>query len=71
METDKDRTLSIEFITLPDGTLVTKNYDKNGKPTINQTNKEDEIREFVKSAELLSKKGSKRRLSLLQKQRGE
>ena len=30
-----------------------------------------EVKELVKSAELLSKKGSKRRLSLLQKQRGE
>ena len=102
-----DGTLTQEFIDLPDGTLVTKDYDKNGvctieeryyrkdgtlkmkkqydekgnwvtvkydktgKIPIKQVDQEDEIREFVKSAELLSKKGSKRRLSLLQKQRGE
>ena len=102
-----DGTLAQEFIDLPDGTLVTKDYDKNGvctieeryyrkdgtlkmkkqydengnwvtveydktgKMPIKQPNLEDEIKEFVKSAELLSKKGSKRRLLSIQKQKGE
>ena len=102
-----DGTLAQEFITLPDGTQVTKKYDKTGVCTTeekyyridgtlymkkeynekgqwvtikyDQTGKKliedavfnDEVRVLVKSAELLSKKGLKCRLSLLQKQRGE
>ena len=103
----RDGTLAVEYITLPDGSLVTKSYDKSGKlvvakkknakdgslleiskynkqgqwvvvkydekgnKSIGQVKSDDEFREFVKSAELLSKKGSKRRLSSIQKQRGE
>ena len=102
-----DGTLAQEFIDLPDGTSVTKNYDKTGtctieekyyrtdgtlkmrkqydekgnwvtvkydekgKKSIEQVKSDDEFREFVKSAELLSKKGSKRRIVSIQKQKGE
>lgn len=98
--------LAVEFISLPDGKQVTKNYDETGIHTIEEkyyrkdgtlqmrrqydekghwvtikydeigknpikdTQSTDEIRELVESAELLSKKGSKRRQLLTQKQRG-
>ena len=99
-----DGTLAQEFIDLPDGTLVSKDYDKTGIRTIEEryyrkdgtlkmrkqydekgqwvtikydrTGKEikeqiqlsDEIRELVKSAELLSKKRKKRQITSIQKE---
>ena len=50
-------------------------YDKSGKMPVctvfESKPVDDEVREFVKSAELLSKKSSKRRVQPMQRQRGE
>ena len=67
----KDGTLKMKKQYDENGNWVTVEYDKTGKMPIKQPNLEDEIKEFVKSAELLSKKGSKRRLLSIQKQKGE
>ena len=70
----KDGTIAVKFITLPDGTQVTESCDKTGKciveshQILSQT-PIDELKEFVKSAELLSKKRLKYRKVSIQKQR--
>ena len=68
-------TLSIEFITLPDGVQVTQRYDKTGTYVVESheilPKISDEAKELVKSAELLSKKRKKYHITSIWKEKGE
>ena len=70
-----DGTLSVEFVTLPDGTKVTSIYGKDGTHIV-ETHKvlpqiSDETKELIKSVKLLSKKRKKYHITSTWKEKGE
>ena len=67
----KDGTLQMRKQYNKQGQWITIKYDNTGKNPIEQIPPSDEVKEFVKSAELLSKKGLKHQKLSIQKQKGE
>ena len=67
----KDGTLRLRKQYDNKGQWITIKYDNTGKNPIGQIPPSDEVKEFIKSVELLSKKGLKHQKLSIQKQKGE